>query len=51
MNKLHDDSSLECHVILQKSLYADLLLKKHFLWFSMLLDNFVETIKPFKNVW
>jgi len=46
----HHYTSLQCHMILQKSfLYADLLLRKHFLLLSMLktvvlLNSFVETM-------
>ncbi len=41
MNIQHHYSSLQCHVILQKSFYyADLLLKKHLLLLSLLASNF-----------
>ncbi len=49
-------SSLQCHVILQKSFYyAELLLKKHFLLLSNLkrvvqCNVFVETINLFFQV-
>ncbi len=37
LNFQHHNSSLQCHMILQKSFwYADLLLKKHYLLLSIL---------------
>jgi len=54
MNFQHHFSSLQCHVILQKSFwYADLVLKKHFVWISMmqtvmLLNVFVVIVHFFR---
>jgi len=48
LNFQHRYSNLQCHMNLQKSFYAVLLLKKHFLLLSalktvVLLDIFLET--------